>query len=209
MNTQTEEHKHEHPHESHTHEHHEHKDHKLEHHEHKEHPVEHHEHKAEHHTHEHKLEDKITEKPEEKAKEKKQVKEKKKDEALAKGVNLPLSKKHCMYICSFIKNKKVDSAIADLERVAKLKMIVPFKGEIPHRKGNGMMSGRYPVKAAKVFIKTLKSLKGNIISNGLDLDKTRITIAFASWAARPQRGGGKRAKRSYVIIKAKEIGGIK
>ncbi|MEK6933372.1 MAG: hypothetical protein AABW75_00675 [Nanoarchaeota archaeon] len=137
---------------------------------------------------------------------KKEVKKiSKKDEAIAKGINLHLSKKHCMYICKYIKNKTIDIAIKDLESVIKMKNPIPFKGEIPHRSHPGMMSGRYPVKASKEFIYLLKGLKGNVIVNGLDLDKTLIYYASATWAARPAKRGGMRFKRAFVVLKAKEF----
>ena len=71
------------------------------------------------------------------------------------------------------------------------------------------MSGRYPINAALQFIKLLKGLKGNVIANGLELEKTRIYLASPSWAARPARGGGRHAKRTNVILKAKEFSGEK
>ncbi len=134
-----------------------------------------------------------------------QTKQTEKKEAIARGLSLPLSKKHCMYISRFIKNKTIDKAIKDLELVIKFKKAVPFKGEIPHRKGKGMMSGRYPQKAAKSLIKILKGLKGSVLVNNMDLDKTIIYLSSASWASRPQRREGRRAKRTNLIIKAKEI----
>jgi len=127
----------------------------------------------------------------------------KKEEAIARGLNMPISKKHAMYICSFIKGKPIDLAISNLELVKKLKKAVPFKGEIPHRKG--MMSGRYPVKASTYFIALLKSLRGNSLTNGLDLEKTRVVTASATWASRPTKRGGMRFKRTNVILIAKEI----
>lgn len=132
---------------------------------------------------------------------------KKKFEAVANARSLPISKKHAMYICSFIKGKTIDKAIEELEKVSQLKLAVPFKGEIPHRKG--MMSGRYPVNAAKEFIYVLKGLKGNAIVNGLDIEKTIIYLASANLAHRPVRAGGKRAKRTHVFLKAREIKEIK
>lgn len=131
----------------------------------------------------------------------------KKEEAIARGVSLPLSKKHCMYICSFIKNKPVDQAIAELHEVMQLKRAIPFKGEIPHRKG--MMSGRYPVNAAQSFITILKGLRGNILVNGIELEKARIYYASASWASRPYKRGGARFKRAHIILKAREAKEIK
>jgi ribosomal protein L22 len=149
------------------------------------------------------------ESPDKKQAEKKTKKEEKpkvrKYEAIAKGENLHASKKQCMYICSFIKNKKIDTAISDLEQVTKMKKAVPFKGEIPHRKGN-IMSGRYPVKASKLFITMLKGLKGNAIVNGMELEDTKIKTASASWARRPMRSGNRQAKRTNVLLVAKDLG---
>jgi large subunit ribosomal protein L22 len=125
----------------------------------------------------------------------------KKEEAVARGVSVHLSKKHGMYICSFIKGKKIDQAITELSEVIKLKRAIPFKGEIPHRKG--MMSGRYPINASKIFIQLLKALKGNSIVNQMDLDKTRIYFAHSTFASRPSRRLGK-AKRTHITLKAKE-----
>ncbi len=152
-----------------------------------------------------KQEQKTEEKPSVK-KDQKKVDKKivKKEEAIALGRSLPVSKRQCMYICSFIKNKKIDQAISDLEQVIKFKKVIPFKGEIPHRKGS-IMSGRYPIKASKLIIKVLKSLKGNALVNGLDLEKTKIVEGSSNWASRPMRSEGRRAKRTHILLKAKEI----
>jgi len=144
-----------------------------------------------------KTESKETKKPE--------VKKVKKEEAIANGSSMRVSKKHSMYICNYIKNKSVDSSINYLQEVIKFKKVIPFKGEIPHRSQDGVMSGRYPISASKEFIYLLKALKGNIIENGLDLDKSRIYYASASWASRPSRSGGRSGKRTNVILKAKEF----
>jgi ribosomal protein L22 len=143
----------------------------------------------------------------EEKKEGKKVEQKKiakKEEAVARGDNLHASMKQCMYICAFIKNKHIDDAIKDLEQVIKMKKVVPFKGEIPHRSAPGIMSGRYPVNASKLFIPILKGLKGNVIANQMDLDKSRITFASACWASRPSKRGGGRFKRTNVVLKARE-----
>ncbi len=129
----------------------------------------------------------------------------KKDVAVVWGPSVHMSKRHGMYICSFIKGKSIDNAMEDLEKVILIKKAVPFKGEIPHRKGKGMMSGRYPVAASKLFLTMLKNLKGNVLFNGMDLDKTRISSAYTNWASRPQRRGGQKGKRASVMIEAKEL----
>lgn len=155
---------------------------------------------------EEKKEIKMEENKEEKKEEKKNEEKKiiKKEEAIAKGADMSISKKHCMYICNFIKGKNVDTSIKQLEEVIKLKRAIPFSGEIPHRHGN-MMSGRYPVSASKVMIGVLKGLRGNIIANGMDVEKSKIYFASANWASRPARKGGMRFKRAHVILKAKEM----
>lgn len=129
----------------------------------------------------------------------------KKDEAVARGNDLHVSKKQCMYICSFIKGKSIDEAIAMLGDVIKMKRAVPFKGEIPHRSEPGIMSGRYPINASKLFISILKTLKGNVLANQMDLDKSKIYFASAMWAGRPSKRGGGRFKRANVVLKVKEV----
>jgi ribosomal protein L22 len=126
----------------------------------------------------------------------------KKNEAVAKGINVHASMKQCKFICKFIKGKSIDESIADLGDVIKLKKVVPFTGEIPHRKGR-IMSGRYPINASKIFISILKSLKGNVIANQMDLDKTKIYFASANFASRPSKRGGGRFKRTNIILKAR------
>lgn len=157
----------------------------------------------------HKAQDKVELKDNVEKKEAKAPKIAKKDEAIAHGSSIRASKKASMYICDFIKNKPIDLAVSQLQEVIKMKRAIPFKGEIPHRHGKGMMSGRYPINVSKIFINILKGLKGNVIVNGMDLDKTRIAFASASWASRPQRAGGVRAKRTNVILKAREATNIK
>lgn len=203
-------HEHAHSHEGHDHAHHDHAGHDHSH----EHGHDHeHGHAHEHpheHTHAHtaaKTDKKEEAKAGEPKKETKPAKQviSKKDEATANGFSLPMSKRHGMYICTFIKHKSVDQALKELNEVIAYKRPVPMKGEIPHRSHPGVMSGRYPIKAAKQFVTMLKALRGNIIVNGMDLDKTRISWANANWASRPQRKGGMRFKRTHVVLKAREV----
>lgn len=164
-----------------------------------EHTHEEHEHVHAHeHVHEHK-EEKAEVKTEEKKPEKKKVK---KEMAYIKMSGLAISTKQSRDICRFIKGKEVETAIKELERVVKMKKAIPMRGEIPHRKGKGMMSGRYPKTSAAVFIKVLKSLAGNANVNGID--EPVITMASASWGARPMKRGGMKFKRTHLYIEARE-----
>ena len=136
--------------------------------------------------------------------EKKPVQEKpKKTEAVVNAHNLPISTKYSAAICRFIKNKKIENAIADLEQVLVLKKAVPMKGEIPHRKGKGIMSGRFPKKATQNFIRLLKSLSANANHNGLE--NPILVEAVANIGSRPYGKFGRvRKKRTHVKIKVKE-----
>ena len=140
---------------------------------------------------------------EEKSKEekKKKVIKIKKTEAFVNETSIPISTKHSIAICKFIKGKKIEDAINNLEQVVLKKKAVPMKGEIPHRKG--MMSGRYPKKAAEHFIKVLKRLAANAIVNGLENPVIAETIA--NFGSRPYGKFGRvRKKRTHLKITVKE-----
>ena len=145
------------------------------------------------------------EKEEKPAEEKKEeIKPKmKKTEASVNVNNLPLSTKQSIAICKFIKKKKIPDAIRDLEEVIALKKPVTMKGEIPHRRGKGMMSGRFPKRAAQRFIILLKSLSSNADTN--ELEEPIIVEAIANIGSRPYgRFGTIRRKRTHIQIKAKD-----
>jgi large subunit ribosomal protein L22 len=121
-----------------------------------------------------------------------------------KGNNVGISTKQSVEICRFLKNKKIEQAINELEEVVKMKRAVPMRGEFPHRKGISG-GGRYPVKAAAIFIKLLRSLEAN--ANAKNLDTANLIImAKADKASRPQKSGkfsGRRFKRTHITIIAK------
>lgn len=124
-----------------------------------------------------------------------------KDKAVVNGYSLRISPKNSKYICKMILKKDIEKAIELLEKVVLKKLAVKMDGaEIPHRKGKGMMSGRYPVNAAKEFIVLLKQLKANCVVNGID--NSIIKIAMSNKASLPFRREGKRGKRTHVYLEA-------
>ncbi len=52
-----------------------------------------------------------------------------------------------------------------------------YKNQVGHRSDPGMMSGRYPQKSAKEFIKVLDNLESNAEYKGMDLDRLKIINA--------------------------------
>jgi len=126
-----------------------------------------------------------------------------KDEAVVNGVSLPVSTKTSIAICKFIRGKTIEKAVADLEEVLKFNRVIPMTGEIPHKKGKGIMSGRYPIKAIGYFIRMLKNLNANAIVNGLE--EPIIVEAIPNRASRPYgRFGAIRRKRTHIKIKVIE-----
>jgi ribosomal protein L22 len=123
--------------------------------------------------------------------------------ATVKGKDLHVSTKQCMAICKFIKGKNIKQATELLENVIKFKIVVPSRGEIPHKKG---ISGRYPIKASEMFIKLLKSLASNCMQKSMNPDMVKLS-GHADLASRSHKSGrmrGRRFKRTHVLIVAEE-----
>ncbi len=126
----------------------------------------------------------------------------KKTQAVVNASDLHISTKHSVAVCKFIKGKKIEGAIDDLEKVIIGKKPVPMKGEIPHQKG--IMSGRFPKKAAQHFVKLLKNLSTN--ANFHEIENPVITEAIANIGSRPYGKFGRvRRKRTHIKIVAKKI----
>lgn len=125
----------------------------------------------------------------------------KKTEAKVEGNSVHISTKHSIAICNYIRGKKIDKAISMLNEVIAYKKAIPMRGEIPHRKGKGMMSGRFITKAVTEFIILLKSLKSNAIANELELEKY-VIFAKSNIASRPyKRNGRGQSKRTHITLK--------
>jgi len=144
-------------------------------------------------------------KPEEAKKENKKknkVETPKKDLAAVNARDLPISTKQAMAICKFVLKKSPERSVEELEQVIKMNRAVPMKGELPHRKG--MMSGRYPIKSTKIFLKLIRQLQANAEVNRLE-EPIIIDRAISNVAARPmRRSGSSRFKRTHVTLIAKE-----
>ena len=146
----------------------------------------------------------------EKVDEKKEVKKvqgkaPKRTEASVYGRSLRISLKQSKAIGKFIRNKKIEDAIKDLNQVLLKKKAVPMSGEIAHRKGK-IMSGKYPINSSKEFIRLLKTLSSNSNMHGMDVDKTIIYETIPNRAPNQlHRFGSMKFKRTHITIKAKEM----
>lgn len=102
--------------------------------------------------------------------------------AKAMGYEMPISFKHAVEICRFIKGRKISEAKKILEEVIALKRPIPFKRykkKVAHKNIDGWYAGRYPQKACKYILKILKNLEANAEYKGLDVDKLVIVHAEA------------------------------
>jgi large subunit ribosomal protein L22 len=79
-----------------------------------------------------------------------------------------------------IKGLSIEKARDQVQEVIAQKRAVPFrryKNEVGHRSDTGVMSGRYPRKAATEFLKLLDNLEANAEYKGMDLDRLKIVGA--------------------------------
>jgi large subunit ribosomal protein L22 len=105
--------------------------------------------------------------------------------ARGKVNEISISPKHSIEIAAFINHKRISEAIAYLNEVIALKKAIPFKRfnrNVAHKRSlHGIWdAGRYPVKASKVYIRLLESVKKNAEYLGLDVEKLEIVHVSAN-----------------------------
>ena len=91
-----------------------------------------------------------------------------------------ISHKHAREIAVKIKGMSIETARDYLQDVIRLKRAVPFRrynNEVGHKSDTGVMSGRYPQKAASEFLRLLDNLESNAEYRGMDLDRLKIVNA--------------------------------
>ncbi len=105
--------------------------------------------------------------------------------ARGKVNEVSISPKHSIEIAGFIKNKRINEAIAYLNDVVALKKAIPFRRfnrNVAHKRGlpGNWDAGRYPVKASKTYIRLLESVKKNAEYLGLDAENLKIVHVSAN-----------------------------
>lgn len=133
-----------------------------------------------------------------------------KEDNLAKavGMDLPVSTKHCIEICSWIRNKKLQNAINMMEKVIKEERSLPFKRfnkGVGHKKEG--MAGRYPKKACTQVLKLLNTINANAQFKGLNTSSLEIIHMCAHKASTPWHYGRffrRKMKRTHVEVVVEE-----
>ena len=91
-----------------------------------------------------------------------------------------VSHKHAREVAVAIKGMSIEKARDYLQAVINKERAVAFrrfKNQVGHKADPGMMSGRYPQKTAKEFLKVLDNLESNAEYKGMDLDRLKIVNA--------------------------------
>lgn len=91
-----------------------------------------------------------------------------------------ISHKHAREVAVAVKGLSIEKARDYLLAVINKQRAIAFgryKNQVGHRADPGMMSGRYPQKTAKEFIKVLDNLESNAEYKGMDLDRLKIVNA--------------------------------
>ncbi len=124
--------------------------------------------------------------------------------AKAMAKDLPISTKHCVEICKYLKGKKLQKAKQVLSNVMAMKQAIPYTRstlDLGHKKGIG--PGRYPVKASEAILTLLNSVDANAQLKGLNSNDLIIEHIAAQQASRPWHYGRKgraKMKRSHVEV---------
>jgi large subunit ribosomal protein L22 len=93
--------------------------------------------------------------------------------ARAQVIESDISPKYSVEISREIRGMQLQKAKDYLQDVIDMKRPLPikkYKRKVSHRKGSGFGPGRYPEKAARVFLKLLNDCESNAEYSGLNTD---------------------------------------
>jgi len=91
-----------------------------------------------------------------------------------------ISHKHARETAKAIKGLTLEKARDYMLSVVAKERAIPFrrfKNQVGHKSDPGMMSGRYPQKTAREFLKLLDNLESNAEYKGMDMDRLKIINA--------------------------------
>jgi len=129
--------------------------------------------------------------------------------ALVIGLDLPISTKHSIEICNFIRNKNIVEAKKDLNLVLEKRLAIPlrrFHDSRGHRRGH-VGPGFFPEKATREILRLILSLEANVRQKGMNYEQVYLSSVITNKASRPLHHGrqGRRVmKRTHIRIMAAE-----
>jgi large subunit ribosomal protein L22 len=128
--------------------------------------------------------------------------------AYARAEGVDSSYKDLSEICGRIKGKNIERAFTFLEKVTAMEIPVLYSRhnkKLGHRKELSGRKGRYPQKAAKIVLKTLKSAVANGKVKGLGNDYIVLHISANKKAVYPRLAAKGRRNRQYYETATVEI----
>jgi len=130
--------------------------------------------------------------------------------ARAVGVALPISVKHSVEVCKYIRNRKIADAKKMLDEVIGLKKAVPYRRyfqDLSHKVATG--PGRFPVSTCEEIKKLIEGVEANAQFQGLNTSNLVITGTVVQKApgayhyGRKRRRKMKRATVEIIVTQAK------
>lgn len=124
------------------------------------------------------------------------------------STDLPISVRHSIELCRYIKGRNTKKVIALLQKILDHEIALPlikYNAKIPHKPG--MSAGAYPKNATTCFIGLIKSVEANAQDKGLNTDSLRIIHASANRGPKVYHSGrhtGRTRKITHVEIVVKE-----
>ncbi len=133
----------------------------------------------------------------------------KENSATVNGKDMPISTKHSIEICNFIRGKNLLKSKEFLSKVLEKKKAVPFKRfnrDMGHRPGS-VGPGRYPQKATSIILKLLESLEVNAQNKGLDTASLYLKTVIPNKGSNVWHYGRQRRRRmklTHIFMQAEE-----
>lgn len=133
----------------------------------------------------------------------------KENTATVNGKDLPVSTKHVIEICNYIRGRNLLKSKEFLEAVLAKKRAVPFRRytkDMGHKPGS-TGPGRYPQKASEIVLKLLESLEVNAQNKGLDTASLYIKEAIPNKGSNVWHYGRQRRRRmklTHLFMLAEE-----
>ncbi len=118
-----------------------------------------------------------------------------------------VSPKEAREVASYIKGMSLDRAREALQEVVQMKRYIPYRRyhkKVAHHNIPGFYAGRFPVKAAKLFLKLLDNLEANALYKGFDVSRL-VIIHAAAYPGRKlvryvPRAFGRRSPKTRVYV---------
>jgi large subunit ribosomal protein L22 len=129
--------------------------------------------------------------------------------ARAIGRDAAISSKQSIEISNYLRHRKLVQAKRLLEEVIEKKRPIPFRrftNALGHKPGK-LTSGRYPIKASRVFLKLLEAVEANAQTKGLNSNELEIIHICAHKAHNPVHYGrhhGREFKRTHIEVVVQE-----